>query len=195
MNLIVLRKPEQITSSWSGGTTTQLFIYPENASYQESNFFFRISTATVDAEESVFTKLPGVTRKIMVLEGTLKLEHKGKYTKTLHKFETDAFSGDWETRGFGKVTDFNLMTTGKMQGSLLRKTFKENESINFSTVNPDHFIGLYNYKGKTQIEVGSNFIILETRDFLSVNSDKEIVTIKIRALESAELIVSKIQLL
>ena len=50
----------------------------------------------------------------MILDGTLKLEHTGRYkTKILHKFETDSLIGDWETKGYGKVTDFNLMTMEK----------------------------------------------------------------------------------
>lgn len=35
-------------SRWSGGTTTELFIWPYGASYAERRFSIRISTATVD---------------------------------------------------------------------------------------------------------------------------------------------------
>ncbi len=45
---------QQKISTWSGGTTTELFIYPEVAEYSERNFDFRISTATVEVEESNF---------------------------------------------------------------------------------------------------------------------------------------------
>ena len=31
------------TSTWSGGTTTELFLYPENGSYAQREFLFRIS--------------------------------------------------------------------------------------------------------------------------------------------------------
>lgn len=54
-------------SRWSGGTTTELFIWPYGASYAERRFGIRISTATVDIAESTFTKLPGVTRYIAPL--------------------------------------------------------------------------------------------------------------------------------
>ena len=36
------------TSKWSGGSTTELFIWPKDASYAERRFNIRISTATVD---------------------------------------------------------------------------------------------------------------------------------------------------
>ena len=46
-----------ITSKWSGGSTTELFIWPKDASYAERRFNIRISTATVDVESSTFTRL------------------------------------------------------------------------------------------------------------------------------------------
>lgn len=56
----VITKEQQKTSTWSGGTTTQLAIYPEDADYGKRNFTWRLSSATVEAEESVFTSLPGI---------------------------------------------------------------------------------------------------------------------------------------
>lgn len=97
------------TQSWSGGTTTELFIYPRHASYKKQDFDFRISTATVEVPSSTFTKLPGVRRILMVLQGTLELEHKGHHSTILEKFERDEFSGDWETTSGGIAEDFNLM--------------------------------------------------------------------------------------
>ena len=46
------------TSAWSGGTTTELFLYPEGGSYAARDFLFRISSATVDLEESDFQRCP-----------------------------------------------------------------------------------------------------------------------------------------
>jgi environmental stress-induced protein Ves len=63
------KNSDLIINNWSGGITTQLAIYPKDANYKKQNFQFRISTATVEIEESVFTKLPGVSRKLMILNG------------------------------------------------------------------------------------------------------------------------------
>ena len=61
-----------ITSTWAGGTTTQLYLYPENGSYANRDFLFRISSATVDLEESGFgVLLSAVT--VFVYQGTLVL--------------------------------------------------------------------------------------------------------------------------
>jgi len=128
---INLTKKEQLnTSIWSGGTTTQLAIYPKEAVYKNLNFIFRISTATIEVEESVFTSLPNVSRVIMVLNGELTIQHKNQYTKQLKKFDTDIFSGDWETTSIGKATDFNVMTRGSAKAtasgfSLVEKSKKE----------------------------------------------------------------------
>jgi uncharacterized protein len=59
----LIRKHELITSSWSGGTRTQLAIYSETANYEARNFKWRISTASIDVEESQFTLLPGYRRR------------------------------------------------------------------------------------------------------------------------------------
>jgi environmental stress-induced protein Ves len=118
-------------NQWAGGTTTQLFIYPLQAEYKKRNFSFRISTATVELETSQFTKLPGISRKLMVLEGKMKLVHENQYTKELTKFEVDSFNGDWNTTSQGKCTDFNLMTIGKSQGELAALRIEKNKQIEY----------------------------------------------------------------
>lgn len=190
----LIRKSEQITSAWSGGTTTQLFIYPENASYQERNFLFRISTAKVDVEESVFTKLPGISRQIMILDGILKLEHTGRYTKILHKFETDYFDGNWETKGYGKVTDFNLMTNGKVQGSLIGKSLKKNESIQFQTINSGNLLGFYVVKGILEIKTDLETLNLNDNDFLFLDLIRNSNKVELKANEVSEIVVTEIYL-
>ena len=94
---------------WSGGTTQELFICPNSATVSERNFDFRISTATVEEEQSAFTAFNGYLRKLMVLEGELKISHQDHHSNHLLPFEQDAFSGDWNTISIGKVRDFNVI--------------------------------------------------------------------------------------
>ena len=68
-SIVDLKKEYFSVSSWSGGTTTQLAIEPENAEYKDRDFLWRVSSATVALEESVFTPLPDYERLIMTLEG------------------------------------------------------------------------------------------------------------------------------
>lgn len=105
----IIRVSEQMVTHWAGGTTRQLYIYPENSVYADRNFDLRISTATVETETSVFTSLPGYSRLLMVLEGELRLEHEDQHTTLLKKFDTDRFLGEWKTVSHGKATDFNVM--------------------------------------------------------------------------------------
>ena len=114
----ILKADSRTTINWASGTSTEIFIYPSDGSFAERNFRFRISTATVEAEESNFTFFEGITRHLMILKGELELIHEGRYSKHLKPFEQDTFSGEWNTRSKGKVTDFNLMLKGESKGSL-----------------------------------------------------------------------------
>ncbi len=111
-NIKVIRKSEHKTSEWSGGTTTQLCIYPYDSEYKELNFKWRLSSAKVNVDESVFTHLPNIKRKIMILDGELLLEHEDHHSVKLKAFNQDSFYGDWKTKSYGRVKDFNLMMNG-----------------------------------------------------------------------------------
>lgn len=112
---------------WSGGTTTELFIYPEGATYEDRNFKFRLSTATVESETSEFTPLAGVKRTLMVLHGELSLKHEGQYEKQLMLLQKDQFDGGWKTSSSGICIDFNLMCRGNTSGSLVGFNLKKKE--------------------------------------------------------------------
>ncbi|MGF7060340.1 HutD/Ves family protein [Brassicibacter mesophilus] len=124
----IIKKEEHKTSKWSGGTTAQLLIYPEEAEYGERNFKWRLSSAKVDDEESTFTYLPGISRIIMIIEEKLRLEHEGHHTIELSAFEQDSFKGEWTTKSYGKVTDFNLMMSSGCCGNLQSIILKEKVS-------------------------------------------------------------------
>jgi uncharacterized protein len=114
----IIKKDTLITSNWAGGTTTQLLIYPEEGNYSKRDFKWRVSTAKVEVQESTFTSLPGISRIIMILEGCLKIQHYGHHNMELNPYEIDEFEGEWVTKGFGKVTDFNLMMGEGVKGEL-----------------------------------------------------------------------------
>lgn len=113
----IIRKSDIQTSNWSGGTTSELFIFPTTSNYKDLNFGFRLSRATIETEESVFTPLPNVKRQLMLLDGELELIHEGHHTKRLKPLQFDTFSGDWATKSKGKATDLNLMMLGDTEGT------------------------------------------------------------------------------
>ena len=123
----IIKKNQNKTSTWAGGTTTELYIYPKDSTYIHRNFMWRLSSAKVELEESKFTLLPGINRLIMVIEGELLLFHEGHPDARLKAFEKHSFSGEWNTTSFGKVTDFNLMMAHGYNGNLEIITFYKDE--------------------------------------------------------------------
>ena len=106
------------TSTWAGGTTTELRIFPTESVYQERNFDVRISSARVDLDQSEFTSLPEYTRYIMPLKGELELEHEGNVGARLSPYQVHCFEGAWRTTSKGKCTDFNLMLRHGWEGEM-----------------------------------------------------------------------------
>ena len=113
MDIRHLTQQDYKTSQWSGGTTTEVFIWPQGASYAAREFQCRISSATVELEESDFTPLPGVMRYIVPLQGGFTLTHPGKSPVVMGPLtEPYRFSGEIATHCVGRATDFNLMLKG-----------------------------------------------------------------------------------
>ena len=48
--MIVRTEKDYKVSRWSGGDTTELYLYPEDGDYKSGNFQLRISSATVDVD-------------------------------------------------------------------------------------------------------------------------------------------------
>lgn len=109
MSVTIKTKGQYPVSNWSGGSTTELYLDPPQASYAQRNFGVRVSSATVECERSQFTALPGVERIILPLRGQLHLCYEGHGEKRLQPFEQDRFDGGWHTESVGKATDFNVM--------------------------------------------------------------------------------------
>ena len=90
-HFIVRNKAHFQTSRWSGGSTTELYLYPEDGSYKEGNFQCRISSAVVEVEQSEFTSLPGVKRYLSIFEGNLEMIHGETEKVRLKPYEVDCF--------------------------------------------------------------------------------------------------------
>jgi environmental stress-induced protein Ves len=169
----ILKSNSQDIKKWSGGTTTQLCIYPFDSLYEDRTFIFRVSTATIEVESSAFTSLPSYHRSLMILEGVLEIKHTGHYTRTLKQFEIDEFEGGWETYGCGIVTDFNVMTSEKAQHTLNYIQMKANE---LQTLEIDdrtfHYVGYYILSKQLNFHLDNKLYQLEHRDFILVDSNQ-----------------------
>lgn len=172
----IIRKDMQTTTTWSSGTTTELAIYPADAKYTKHNFKWRISTATVNNETSIFTMLPGIWRILMVVEGDLSLEHTGHHNVHLAPFEQDQFSGEWETKSRGKATDFNVMLTEGYVANLRLLTYAATEDrqviVPKQEYSNESFEIFYNLSGELEIEGLMLNTVLGQGEMLIVDRDQ-----------------------
>ena len=97
MDIRVYKETDFHTSKWTGGTTTELAIFPQTSKYLERNFIWRLSTAVCELEETTFSKLPDFDRVLMVLEGDVVLAHQDVRAIRLGELEQDSFDGAYHT--------------------------------------------------------------------------------------------------
>ncbi|WP_141430501.1 HutD family protein [Bacillus sp. 03113] len=182
-SLKIIKKEDQFINEWTGGTTTELAIFPENADYKKQNFLWRLSVATIDQEESLFTSLPSVHRITLITDGEMVLEHQGHYRKLLKVFDQDAYEGEWITRSKGKVKDFNVMLKNYYQAEIeavnleagTHKVFNAKNKTSFDTVTNL----VYCLKSEVEIRISeTKSFILQEGDLLLVNrASKERINI------------------
>ncbi len=135
--LFPVRKRDTLTSSWSGGSTTEFFIYPAGALYADRDFLFRISSATVNTDTSVFTSLPDYNRILLLLDGNLRLIHEeytGNTVRVHHEsklmpLEQDFFDGGYKTTSLGMGCDFNLMMRKELHGKMEVLALQKEEKV------------------------------------------------------------------
>ena len=185
MKTTLLKSDQFQRNVWSGGTTVELFVFPPEASYARRDFRFRLSSATVESESSEFTSLPGISRKLRLLSGSLTVHHEGHHSKTLKKFEVDQFEGDWKTSSIGQCTDFNLMTSGKSRGNMTGMELQKGKSHLISPEPESDWQFVYVISGNLEVLLPDGIVALSTGDFL-VNPQPEVMEIK--ATEKSELV-------
>lgn len=181
----IIKKENYQTNEWAGGKTTQFSIYPEDSKYQDRNFIWRLSSATVEAESSQFTSLPDYNRILMVLEGKLELNHNDIETINLNPFDQNLFDGSAITKCLGKAVDFNLMMrkdicTGKIKAISINKRDKSsiNEIIGF--YNNKFTLVIYAYKSNIDINIDDDAkYSLDQGDVLFIDLKEQVSNFKI----------------
>lgn len=114
----IIKKENQTTAKLKCGMAKVLYIYPESSKYSDRNFKWIFSILILEEEEFIFENLPNYERYIMLINGQLKLEHKGYYRTKLAPFECDWSSGEWLTYGNGKSENFNLILSKGLKGRI-----------------------------------------------------------------------------
>jgi uncharacterized protein len=172
-NVELLRQDNYKPTFWSGGTATELTTYPLNSEYASKNFLWRLGVAKIDIPESTFSSLPKVSRKFMVIEGTITLHHEDKYKKLLKSFEQDHFMGDWKTNTYGKASVFNLMTRENYDGELIHLNINPGKQIKFKYNNPLNkdvaAICFYNVNGGFSSAINNKVFETSKNDLIIIN--------------------------
>lgn len=148
-------QPEEImTSVWSGGTTTQLAIYPSYEKYADRAFLWRLSSATVEDEKSEFTSLADYDRLILMQRGTVTLTHNDGDEIFLPPWKVHFFDGGARTISIGKAMDFNMMLRkGAAEGRIEVLLIKAGESVELSMEEGQtkQFTAVYSSEGALDI--------------------------------------------
>ena len=181
-----IQKEQTKAMKWASGTTTELFVYPETGNFLTRDFVFRISTATVEAEETTFSDFSGLTRILMPLEGSLTLIHEGRYVKKLNPFEQDTFDGAWKTKSIGKVRDFNVMFKPIVSAGLeiVHLNSDEIKTVSFES----SFFVVYVNSGS----YSSGDFDLKQGDLLVIEGKNQISEIVLKSIIEGELLIVKV---
>ena len=164
----LLTPADYITTQWSGGSTTQLVIAPRNAVYAERDFLWRISSATVELDESDFTALPDYRRFISTVEGDMTLSHNGGAELTLHPGDIHAFDGADATHSAGRCTDFNLMLRkGGADGNVRSFTLSDGEEDFLPCPSAKQLL-IFCARGRCTVRCAGETFALGTRESLLV---------------------------
>ena len=165
------RTPEEYTvSRWSGGSTTQLAIAPEGAQYADRDFLWRVSSATVELEESDFTPLPDYDRQIATLRGEISLRHGDGAPIALRPYQVYRFDGGAPTHACGCCTDFNLMLRkGRADGTI--EALRTDTAPLTLTPAAGETMLLYCVEGDCHVFIGSDRIQLAAGESLLTDSD------------------------
>jgi len=172
-NVELIKQENYKPTFWSGGMATELITYPLNSDYASRNFLWRLGIAKIDILESTFSTLPNVSRKFMVTEGQITLDHENKYTKLLNAFEQDSFMGYWKTKTYGSASVFNLMTKENYHGELIHLDIPPKKQVEFkyeTSLNKDLVaICFYVVNGSFKSTINNNFFKVNPKDLLLID--------------------------
>lgn len=193
MTTSIFRKTDRNPNSWSGGTTTELFIFPEGSRYQDRDFDFRLSTATVEIQSSIFTKFDGYRRKLLLLNGSMALDHDQHHLSKLSKFDVDTFDGSWQTTSFGKCEDFNLICREQLVSELFAVKVAASSTYVQALKRPWDWFFIYAHLGELTISLpnGNNQELHEGALFMI--REPGLIEVRMQAATDCELVMGAVK--
>ena len=162
-------------SRWSGGSTTELAIHPPEALYAQRAFDFRLSSAVVEDDHSVFTPLPDYHRIIAPIDGPLTLSFgEARPPVTLGPLDCLSFEGAWPTQSRGKAKDLNLMLRhGVCTGDMMALTLSSAAELSLPAGAPAHNSGqvwlLWCASGSAVLNLGDSSTTLSEGELIRLD--------------------------
>ncbi|WP_430403407.1 HutD family protein [Fluviicola sp.] len=183
----ILTETDFLISNWSGGTTAQLFIFPEGTTLEERNFDWRISSASVEVEESEFTSFDGYERILIPLSGKLEMEHQtpnGVIQQNVNEFELARFNGSWPTKGKGKLKDFNLIFKPNYHPKVQVAYFSEDTTLDLETITSILFLQSGSFVLNDQVIQSPALVVNDTHTHseITCKANSRIISIEMNLL-------------
>jgi environmental stress-induced protein Ves len=194
MKVTILNTSNYTITKWDGGTTHQLLILPLKANYAKLNFKLRLSKAVINAPQSTFSKLPGVTRNLLYLEGISLLSLPKNRHQLLLPGDEINFKGELPIHCKGKGKDFNVMHTGDANVSSQLLNLDRAEVIELDQTTAGQFLFLHAHKGEIKVSIGANHYILKQEMSLYIDKLNEELPIFIEAKKAADIILAEVLL-
>lgn len=161
MDYKIIRKKSQKESSWAGGISKELYIFPDGSNLN-TPFSFRVSTATINPGIYNFTPFNNYKRLLILLKGHVNLEIDGnKYF--LEPMSHIFFSGNSKTISIAEKDseDFNLIFKDDIE--LLTFHITEN-NISGEILSNKAINIFYNLEDIKHININNNEYLLEPGD-------------------------------
>lgn len=176
-----LKQENYQISDWSGGKTIQIAIAPEGALYADRDFLWRLSSATVDLDESDFTALPDYMRWIAPIRGDMRLVHNAGAAVELMPYQPHRFDGADDTHSWGRCTDFNLMLRkGACDGEIGSVCVKAQEEKLLPPHAGAETVIVYCTEGTVSVEANGECVTLQEKEAALLERE-EICTLTLKS--------------
>lgn len=153
MDYKIVRNDDIKNHQWSGGDSKELYIYPANSNIN-SDFNFRISTATIKPGEYDFSDFSGYNRLLVLLSGDLHLNIENNI-KHLLPYSHVFFKGEDKVKSTAEFNclDFNLIYKPNIE--ILNFKFIE-DNFNGQDENSKGIHVYYNLESQKHITLNNN---------------------------------------
>lgn len=132
MRVVRRTPPDYRSMPWKngGGITHEMYIFPEDATLENGNFLWRLSSANV-AESGPFSSFPGYDRVLFLLSGNgMDITVNGETVSLRSPYDSLRFRGEYEascTLPAGAATDFNIFCRRETLTCEYRQLFSKKE--------------------------------------------------------------------